>query len=263
MRSAGGESVPDMAVEKKKVTEQKKKERTGSGDSRGTGNPDTMAVTPILKRDADGLFLTDGTLKLRGDFRRLLPRIRYDNLGHELIVKAARQKRRADAADAASPLIADATAGLGEDSFLLAAAGFSVLLFERDPVIAALLEDALCRAAADPDLQGIAARMTLRKEDSLAALPRLERAPDVIVLDPMFPERQKSALVKKKFQLLQSLENPCTEEDAEALLHAAFAAKPGKILVKRPKKVPYLAGVRPAYSITGSTIRYDCILLKV
>ena len=46
------------------------------------------------------------------------------------------------------PRAVDATAGLGEDSLLLAAAGFEVTLCEADPVIAVLLEDALTRAAA-------------------------------------------------------------------------------------------------------------------
>lgn len=235
---------------------------------------------PHLESRADGLVLTDGTLELRGDFSRLLKRVRPDNLSHELLIRAARQKKSAarsntarssavrstsgaatpEQGSAALPTAVDATAGLGEDSFLLAAAGFSVLLFERDPVIAALLKDALARAQKDPALSAIAARMEFRQEDSLTALPSLPSPPDVIFLDPMFPERQKSALVKKKFQLLQGLEKPCTEADAAALLRAALAAKPKKIVVKRPRKGPYLAGVKPSYSVEGSTVRYDCIL---
>ena len=153
--------------------------------------------------------------------------------------------------------IADATAGLGEDSFLLASAGCSVTLYEYNPVIAALLADALERAAQDPALQTAAARMELRQEDSLLALPLLEPSPDVVFLDPMFPERQKSALVKKKFQLLGQLEFPCAEE--EALLQAALAAHPRRIIIKRPAKGAYLGGLRPDYSLSGKTIRYDCL----
>ena len=61
--------------------------------------------------------------------------------------------------------------------------------------------------------------MTLVRADSIAALPMISPAPDVVYLDPMFPERTKSAAVKKKFQLLHHLESPC--EDQEALLRAA------------------------------------------
>ena len=75
----------------------------------------------------------------------------------------------------------------------------------------------------------------------------------------MFPGRQKSGLVKKKAQLLQKLEKPC--EDEEGLLQAAVSAGPRKIVIKRPLKGPFLAGRKPDYSITGKTIRYDCLLV--
>lgn len=207
-----------------------------------------------LRLDAEGLALTGNGQSLRGDFTRLLPRINPGNLNGELLVRASKIKGKAGTLTAV-----DATAGLGEDAFLLAAAGFSVQLYERDPVIAALLQDALCRAAAVLELAAIAGRMQLFGTDSLTALPQLAIPPDVILLDPMFPARQKSALIKKKFQLLQQLEQPCTDE--EALLDAALAAHPRKVVIKRPLKGPYLAGRKPDYSLRGKAIRYDCIVL--
>ena len=89
-------------------------------------------------------------------------------------------------------------------------------------MIAALLKDTLRRALEIPELAPIVGRMEVREENSLTALPQMTESPDVILLDPMFPERQKSALIKKKFQLLQQLESPCAEEDA--LVHAAMEA---------------------------------------
>ena len=74
----------------------------------------------------------------------------------------------------------------------------------------------------------------------------------------MFPERTKSALVKKKFQLLHLLERPC--ENEAALLDAALSAHPKRVVIKRPAKGPYLAGVKPSYSLTGSAVRFDCIV---
>lgn len=206
-----------------------------------------------LLLDAGGLALADGPQLLRGDFSRLLPRLRPHNLNGELLIRAARCKEVCG-----TPTAVDATAGLGEDAFLLAAAGYSVRLYERDPVIAALLADALARAAEQPELAPVVARMQLIVADSTLALPRLPAPPDVILLDPMFPARQKSGLIKKKFQLLQQLESPC-EQEAQ-LLQAALAASPRKILVKRPLKGPFLAGCRPSYSLKGKAIRYDCIL---
>lgn len=205
----------------------------------------------VLRLDADGLALTNGRLTLRGDFTHMLPRLRTGNLQRELLVRAAKKK----AADPA-PTAVDATAGLGEDALLLAAAGFSVRLYECNPVIAALLRDALRRASKEPELTAVVQRMQLFEEDSLTALPNLSSPPDLILLDPMFPARQKSALIKKKFQLLQLLEQPCTNE-AE-LLEAALAAHPRKIVIKRPLKGPYLANLKPDYSLSGKAIRYDC-----
>lgn len=212
----------------------------------------TGAGGPTLERMSEGLALVGGGMKLVPDLARMLPRLAPARLSHELLVRAARV-RGVD-----EPWAVDATAGLGEDSLLLAAAGFRVTLYERDETIAALLADSLERAAADARLSDAVARMTLVVGDSVAALPQLEAAPDVVVLDPMFPDRGKSASAKKKLQLIQMLERPC--EDEEALLSAALAARPRKIVIKRPLKGPELAGVKPSYRLVGKTIRYDVVV---
>ena len=212
----------------------------------------TLAAGLELRRDADGLALAGGGMVLRADFSALLPRLRPDRLGRELLVRAARVR------GVEAPTAVDATAGLGEDSLLLAAAGFTVTMFEKDPVIAALLRDALERAAANPELAPVAARMTLVEGDSVAGLRDLGFSPDVVFLDPMFPERTKSAAVKKKFQLLHHLERPCDNE-AE-LLGAALAARPRKVVIKRPPKGPLLAGAKPSYQVAGKAVRYDVIV---
>lgn len=208
---------------------------------------------PHLHADQDGLALVSGDQVLRGDFTRLLHRLKPGALAGELLIRAAKPK-----SFSAPPTALDATAGLGEDSFLLAAAGFQVTLCERNPIIYELLQDALSRAAQHPELAPIAARMHAIYDDSLQVMSRLETPPDVILLDPMFPERQKSALVKKKLQMIQKLELPC--DDEEALLRAAVAAAPKKLIVKRPPKGPYLAGIRPDYSLTGKAVRFDCFV---
>ena len=98
----------------------------------------------------------------------------------------------------------------------------------------------------------------MKAENSLMALPALTLSPDVVVLDPMFPEKQKKNLVKKKFQLIQQLELPCS--DGLELLQAAMAAHPKKIVIKRPVKGPCLGEQKPSYSICGKNIRYDCFV---
>lgn len=203
-----------------------------------------------LVRDEHGLSLVSGDQVLRGDFTRMILRVKQGVITKELLVRAAKIK------DAEGPLTAiDATAGLGDDSLLLAAAGFHVTMFERNPVIYELLADTLSRAAQVPELTEIVKRMTLHHGDSVEAMKTLEYSPDVILLDPMFPERQKSALVKKKLQVIQKLEIPCNDE-AE-LIFAAMGAKPKKLIVKRPPKGPYLAGLKPDFSIEGKAVRFD------
>lgn len=204
-----------------------------------------------LVRDERGLALTDGTMTVRGNFSRMAGRIEPGKLSRELIVRAAKAKEAEG-----PPTAVDATAGLGEDALLLAAAGFSVQLFERNPVIAALLEDALERAAATPGLAHAVSRMTLFEGDGIAGLARLRERPHVVLLDPMFPDKRKSSAVKKKLQLLQRLEQPC--EDEATLLQAALDAQPNKVVVKRPVKGPHLADRKPDYSISGKAVRYDC-----
>ncbi len=205
-----------------------------------------------LRQGGDGLELVGNGMVLRADFMRLLPRLRPDRLGRELLVRAARVR------GVASPTVVDATAGLGEDSLLLAAAGFSVTMFEKDPVIASLLRDALERASNEPQLTKVVSRMRLVEGDSVVGLREMGFAPDVVFLDPMFPERTKSAAVKKKFQLLHLLERPCDNECE--LLEAALAARPRKVVVKRPPKGPALAGARPSHSLAGKAVRYDVIV---
>lgn len=209
--------------------------------------------------DDNGLSLVCGKLAVRGDFGHMAKRIAPSNLPGELLVRAAKTKAKTQAqagSGSNGPTAIDATAGLGEDSLLLAAAGYSVTLFERNPVIAALLRDALDRAAKTPGLAEPIARMRLVEADSEGALATMELPPDIVLLDPMFPERRKSASVKKKLQLLQQLELPC--EDEAALLNAAFAAQPLKVVVKRPAKGPFLANRKPSYSLAGKAVRYDC-----
>ncbi|MDR0440248.1 MAG: class I SAM-dependent methyltransferase, partial [Candidatus Accumulibacter sp.] len=57
--------------------------------------------------------------------------------------------RAAGIAPGVRPRILDATAGCGYDAFVLAGLGCEITLIERNPLVAALLEDGLRRALAD------------------------------------------------------------------------------------------------------------------
>lgn len=210
----------------------------------------------LVKEDENGLYITDGKLRFEGNFESMLPRLKRANTKTELILKAVKLKKEKE-----NTLIIDATAGMGEDSMILASFGYNVIMYEKDPVIAALLADAMKRAEVNPYLSNIIKRMTLVNKDSIEAMKNSSRKADVVLLDPMFPERNKSALIKKKFQLIHNLEAPCSNE--EELLDAAFCAKPRKIVIKRPLKGSNLADRKPDYTIAGKAIRYDCFVLSV
>lgn len=216
-------------------------------------SPESMERTALyVVFDQEGTCLTDGEMTLRGDYRTKIRRLKHNNLSHEALIKAALRKEKKE-----HPTAIDGTAGLGEDSLLLAAAGFSVTLCEHNPVIAALLKDTLARARTIPELEPVVSRMTVYEGSSLTCFASLSTPPDVILLDPMFPERKKKSKVKEKLQLIQKLESPCTEETE--LLNAAIATRAPKIIIKRPAKGPWLAGKKPSYAVEGKVIRYDVI----
>ncbi|XKG39376.1 class I SAM-dependent methyltransferase [Marinobacter sp.] len=152
--------------------------------------------------------------------------------------------------------VLDATAGLGQDAFVLAGLGCRVTLIERSPIVHAVLADGLLRARLNPLTAPVVERMTLIGRDSLRWLEQAEgEIADVIYLDPMFPHRDKSALVKKEMRVFRHLVGD--DEDAPALLAAALEHAAYRVVVKRPRKAPVLGDREPATRVEGKTSRYD------
>ncbi|MCF1490334.1 class I SAM-dependent methyltransferase [Pseudomonas sp. AA27] len=154
------------------------------------------------------------------------------------------------------PQVLDATAGLGKDAFVLASLGCQMTLIERQPLIAALLEDGLARARGDEEIGPIVARMRLLTGNAIERMRAWEgEAPQVIYLDPMFPHRDKSALVKKEMRVFRPLVGD--DLDAPALLEAALALATHRVVVKRPRKALVIEGAKPSHSLEGKSSRYD------
>ena len=167
------------------------------------------------------------------------------------------------------PTVLDLTAGLGGDGFVLASLGCCVTLVERNPVVHSLLADGLARAtisgAEDSALAAIIDRIELIEGDSADYLQAQqeqpqEEYPDVVYLDPMFPERKKSAKVKKQMQAFHSIVGG--DADADSLLAQALAIAVHRVVVKRPAGAPYLADSKPSYSLEGKSTRFDIYALK-
>jgi len=151
--------------------------------------------------------------------------------------------------------VIDATAGLGRDAFVLASLGAQMTLVERNPAVAALLADGLRRAALDAQTADwLPAQMQLVHLSAAEALQSLPPA-DVVFLDPMFPPREKSALVKKEMRAFHDVVG--ADEDADALLAPALALAKHRVVVKRPGYAEFLAGKKPTMSIEGKNNRFD------
>lgn len=139
------------------------------------------------------------------------------------------------------PRIIDATGGLGQDAWALATLGATITVIERHPVVHALLDNALMRAAAEPASCETAARISLLQGRAEQLLPDLEA--DVIYLDPMYPERRrKKAGSRKGMQFLHALLGPPDEGGNDSLLSTALKSRAGRVAVKRPKGAELLAG---------------------
>lgn len=156
----------------------------------------------------------------------------------------------------------DATAGMGTDAVMLAALGFQVTALERQPLLAMMLGDALQRARAELDAAEYLNKLDFKNADALDWLSRDGAIDyDVVYLDPMFPERSKSAQVKKPMQLLQALLDEDHSDEA-SLLKAAMENAVYRVVVKRPARAPFLANLKPSHQIKGSNIRFDIYGLR-
>ena len=165
-----------------------------------------------------------------------------------------------------SPQVLDLTAGLGGDAFVLASLGCTVTMLERNPIVHSLLADGLERAAIsaedDSDLRDIMQRISLIEANSAEYLQHRAdiTAADVVYVDPMFPERKKSAKVKKQMQAFHAIVGP--DLDADQLLALAFKVANYRVVVKRSAGATYLADSKPSYSLEGKSTRYDIYTLK-
>ena len=153
-----------------------------------------------------------------------------------------------------TPTVLDATAGLGRDAFVLASLGCQVTMLERMPVVAALLKDGLERAELNTEVHEITRHMSLIHASSIDAITE-QNQPDVIYLDPMYPHKGKSALVKKEMRVFQTLVGE--DNDADALLAPALAMAKYRVVVKRPSYAEPLAGKKPSMSINMKKNRFD------
>lgn len=192
--------------------------------------------------------------RVRVDFVEGAAQYRRTKGGGELIAKAVNHR--------VSQTVWDATGGLGRDAFVLASLGLRIRLFERNPAVYCLLSDGLNRAA-EVETAAIVQNITLHYGDAVRLMPELIKQygrPDVVYLDPMYPQRQKSAAVKKEMAYFHELLGQSLPQDERALWNAARHTAMKRVLVKRPRLGEFLCGETPAYQYMGKSVRFDVYL---
>jgi 16S rRNA (guanine1516-N2)-methyltransferase len=218
-----------------------------------------MDGVPQLSRAPDGSL----ELRLEGERpgRGVAPRLEsltLSGLSRQPLIRAMGKSRG---------LVVDATAGLGGDAFLVAAAGFEVVALERHALLAELLAEEvarLCRTGPAAHRRA-AQRMQVIHADSIIALadpsPSLAWVcvrPVAVLMDPMYPQDPSAtALAAKPIRAVRALVGD--DPDQRALFDAARACSPGRIVVKRPHSAPPLVE-RPDLDFSGKLARLDVYL---
>ncbi|MGF1769461.1 class I SAM-dependent methyltransferase [Enterovibrio makurazakiensis] len=232
---------------------------------------DTIAERWGLTHESDAIFalvLTESRLELRKLDEPKLGAVFVDLIGgavgHRRKFGGGKGQSIAKAVGlnkGATPTVLDATAGLGRDAFVLASLGCKVQMVERHPVVAALLEDGLERAKLDPEIgHWVTERLSMVHASSHDALAQLvedstRERPDVVYLDPMYPHKKKSALVKKEMRVFQSLVG--ADHDADGLFSPAYQLATKRVVVKRPDYAEFIAGETPSTQIETKKNRFD------
>jgi len=164
-----------------------------------------------------------------------------------------------------TPSVLDTTAGMAGDAFVLATLGCSITLLERSPIIFALLENAVERASLNENFEPILKQgfNTVNQDANDYIREQLTNntaPPDVIYIDPMYPHKKKSALVKKDMQILQRLHGE--DDNAAELLKSALLYAKKRVVVKRPTQAETISDKKPNTCIKSKKTRYDIYTIE-
>ena len=154
--------------------------------------------------------------------------------------------------------IVDATAGLGYDAFILASLGAKITLIERSEKMYKILQNGINEGLSfGGEIKNIINRMDLLFGDSKKILPKL--SPEVIMIDTMYKDRKKTALVKNNMRLVREIVGP--DSDYVELLKVALNCAKNRVVMKQPRYADPVKEIRKcSHQILGKTIRYDIFM---
>jgi len=150
-----------------------------------------------------------------------------------------------------SKLIWDLCGGWGEDGLMMALWSHNVVSYESSPVVHLLAQRALEKFTHQqaPDIK--IKRMHAKAEDALA---KANQKPEVIYLDPMYPQTKSKALNQSEMRYLKPLAN--NSDNALRLLETSLNVATESVILKRPIKAEILLQ-SPTRSIEQGSTRYD------
>ena len=180
--------------------------------------------------------------------------------------------------------VIDATAGLGNDAYVISTFGFPMIWIERNPIIYSLLRDGFERITTSTVLspptdvhhqQRLFNCQSVREVLNIEAceyVPNVaSQKVDVIYLDPMFTSESvaKKSTPKKGMQALRSLYHQSQflsiseqiaweRKELDQLIEWARSFASSKVILKRPKTAPKHPLVTHSYS-ESDNIRFDAI----
>lgn len=188
----------------------------------------------------------------------ILWRLRHSGKSSEPVCKAVIGKLD-------NPIVFDATAGLGRESLILQNSGANVYMFERNPIIYLMLLASLHNSKSSQKLDLLKNSLpTLSPYGSVIdvkAKNELPCIPDVIYYDPMFPQRKKSALVKREMRIFHELVG--FDEDTVETANELLKICKHHLVVKRPSnEMPLELNIKRSSYIDGKACRFDCYYVK-
>lgn len=193
----------------------------------------------------------------------------YSKLSHPQFLKRVKDSknkkqpfRKAFGSFDKNDLIVDATVGFGQDLLCLASWGVPVIGFERDKKVFQFINDALNKLKdLNEVLFKICSNIELRNENSIEGLRNLKSKATHIYLDPIYPQKEKSALGKLDLRILK--DQVGEDSDSSELFDAAFASASKRVILKRPlKEEKSVSNSIASLEIKGSSTRYDVYLVK-
>jgi 16S rRNA (guanine1516-N2)-methyltransferase len=155
-----------------------------------------------------------------------------------------------------TPLL-DLCGGWGRDSLCFASWGFKASCLERHSEVFKLVSKTFQELKTRNSIyENILKNISYLNIDAKDFLKNTKDNWPLIYLDPMYPDRKKSALGKGEMRILKELVGD--DPDKAELAQLAFEKTKKRLVIKGPKLSPSLLElVRPTHVFKGSSTRFE------